>query len=233
MFASERIFIPLVFCFPSFSYHSHPPVAPRLWLSAQEIMPSAEIFLVHATSVSFLLQPGKHKICLDHRVSGQPCGLIPIGKSGSADWFVKSWSQWIFVSVIIEVSPRCYQKWVVVLCSKLLNKKAILIVWTHHDASSYALPITRPTGGSCHYDGTQVESECLTFVVRRIGFHLQHVRHSSLRRLSRCYRGNGRPFVMDHGNTLVWRRVVRMRTIILRRVIVFVGGENTFVGEGW
>jgi len=47
---------------------------------AHEFMPSTEIFLVHATSVSFLLQPGRHEICLDRRLAGQSCGLIPIGQ---------------------------------------------------------------------------------------------------------------------------------------------------------
>jgi len=47
---------------------------------AESFMLPAEIFLVHATSASFLLQPGKHEICVDRRLSNQPCGLIPIGQ---------------------------------------------------------------------------------------------------------------------------------------------------------
>lgn len=47
--------------------------------TASSILPTVPIYLVHATSVSFLLQPGSHEIAIDQRLTGQPCGLIPIG----------------------------------------------------------------------------------------------------------------------------------------------------------
>jgi len=47
---------------------------------ARAFMPPVEIYLVHASSVSFLLHPGKHEIAIDRRLSDQPCGLIPIGQ---------------------------------------------------------------------------------------------------------------------------------------------------------
>lgn len=47
---------------------------------AHSFMASTDIYLVHASSVSFLLQPGKHEIAVDSRLTGQPCGLIPVGQ---------------------------------------------------------------------------------------------------------------------------------------------------------
>jgi len=47
---------------------------------ARSFMASTDIYLVHASSVSFLLEPGKHKISVDTRLTGLPCGLIPVGQ---------------------------------------------------------------------------------------------------------------------------------------------------------
>lgn len=46
----------------------------------QTFMEATDIYLVHASSVSFLLQPGKHTISVDSRLAGQTCGLIPVGR---------------------------------------------------------------------------------------------------------------------------------------------------------
>jgi len=47
---------------------------------AHSFMPSTDIYLVHASSVSFLLLPGRHEISVDQRLTEQACGLIPIGQ---------------------------------------------------------------------------------------------------------------------------------------------------------